>query len=160
MSEPPHGDARGLEHVWLFERSRTEDAHDLLDHLLAAAASIEAALLVAAERVSYDVDEAPVAVRARLVRLIAAGCELRTRSLLAIERPRDGDAVAVAFARIASRMTDASWKPPVQMMGTVTAALIAFESGSTSPRWADPSGCGSSHCSGTAAAVVCCGKRR
>ena len=78
-------------------RSRTEDAHDLLEHRLAAAASIEAALVVASERVRYRVDQAAIAERARPVRQIAAGCPDLRQVVVRDERARDGHAVAVAF---------------------------------------------------------------
>ena len=79
-----------------------------------------------------DVDEALVAVGARLVRAILAGGELLDEVVVGDQRPRHADGVAVASA-IALRMTDAVWNPPVQMTGTVTACLMTRASGSVSP---------------------------
>ena len=83
-----------------------------------------ARLLVAAERILDDVDEAAVAVGARPSARSWPRRNTSTRSLFATS----GRAMLTASQSprsIAAAMTDAVWKPPVQITGTVTAALIA-----------------------------------
>src|SRR5438270_10067817 len=76
----------------LSERRRVVHRHHLLDHRLVA---VEAALLVAAERVLDHVAQALVAVGARSRRPIQAGRELVDEIVVGDQRPGDADAVAV-----------------------------------------------------------------
>src|SRR6266496_1899151 len=76
------------------ERRRVEHRHHLADHRLLR---VEAALLVAAERVLDDVDQALVAVGTRPGRPVAAGLEVLDQVVVGDQRTGHADAVAVAF---------------------------------------------------------------
>ena len=102
-------------------RRRIEDGHHFGQHRLAARI---AGLVVAAQRMLDDVGQAPVAIGARddrrgpgrARRCARDRCWRRAGgpSTPCRSRPRS----------IAAAITEAVWKPPVQITGTSTAALI------------------------------------